>query len=71
MQNDNKIVKNPQPRQHLRLMITKLVEKRDVSDYNFYTSTLKPQLKEFNPSLYKILLNKETKTKTPFGVQSR
>lgn len=55
----------------MRLMITKLVEKRDVSDYNFYTSTLKPQLKEFNPSLYKILLNKETKTKTPFGVQSR
>jgi len=68
MQNDNKIVKNAQPRQHLRLMITKLVEKRDVTDYNFYTKTLKPLIKDFNPSLYKILMNEETKTRAPFGV---
>lgn len=56
LSNDSSILKNNQPRQHLRIVVTKLLEGRDIKDYHFYKEVIKPEIQEFNPALYKMLL---------------
>lgn len=78
-EHEHSIVKNDQPRQHLRMAITALLTdvnynssraQTRTNDYKFYKTILKPEIRAFNDSVYKNSMRAKSKFK-PFGLTKR